>query len=245
MKKDNIRWAVCIIEQKYPGWVGMDKIIDIFIRECIVPGGVVLDVGCGKRSPLACYRNDLRLLVGADLELRDLRENTDVKTLVLADGSGRLPFLSNTFDLIFSKTVIEHLLDPLMFFREMYRLLKPGGSFVWATSNLKSLPILVSYLTPLIVHKWVYRRVFGSKLTFDQFPTYYRANTKQAIHQQLIRAGFAKVSFCAASWPLYFAINRPLFLFFLPIHRLSDWLGLEFLQAHLIGAYRKEASNSE
>ena len=245
MKTDNNTWVNGIIEQKYPGWVGMDKIIDIFIRECIVPGGVVLDVGCGKRSPLARYRNDLRLLVGTDLELRDLRENMDVEALVLADGSCGLPFLSNTFDLILSKTVIEHLVDPLRFFREMYRVLKPGGSFVWATSNLHSLPIFVSRLTPITVHKWVYRQIYGKNLNFDQFPTYYRANTKQALHKKLTQTGFLKIVFNTANWPFYFAINRPLFLFFLLIHRLSDWLGLEFLQAHLIGVYRKEASNAE
>jgi len=112
--------------------------------------------------------------------------------------------------------------------------------FIWATSNLNSLPILASSLTPLAVHKWVYRRVFGDKLDFDQFPTYYRANTKKALDQQLVQAGLTRVALYTTSWPQYFAFSRLLFRLFLPIHRLGDRLGLQVLQPHLIGVYRKE-----
>jgi len=210
------------------------------IREYIPDCGNALDIGCGKHSPLGDYRNRLNLLVGTDLELKDIKENVGIKVLTVADGTN-LPFASGLFDLIISKTVIEHVVDPLSFFKEAHRVLKPGGGFVWATSNLRAFPILASALTPLGVHKWVYRQIFGSSLDVDQFPTYYRANTKKTLGQQLTQAGFAKVAFYSASWPQYFAFSRCLFRFFLPLHRLSDWLGLEFLQAHLIGVYRKDS----
>jgi ubiquinone/menaquinone biosynthesis C-methylase UbiE len=161
----------------------------------------------------------------------------------MADGM-KLPFPSSLFDLVVSKTVIEHMLNPSLLFKEAYRVLKPGGVFVWATSNLNSLPILVSRYTPLIVHKWVYRQIFKKSkksIAFDQFPTYYRANTRKALDQELVQAGFSKVASYSASWPQYFAFNRPLFRLFLPIHCLSDWLGLELFQVHLIGVHRKEA----
>ena len=243
MKIDNLMWANNMIQHHYPGWLGIDDRMGASIREHLVSSGTALDVGCGKRSPLGVYQDNLNLLVGTDLELEHLKDNVDIKAVAMADGMG-LSFPSCLFDLVVSKTVIEHMLNPFSFFREVYRVLRPGGVFVWATSNLNSLPMLVSRLTPLTVHKWVYRRIFGSSLDFDQFPTYYRANTKKAIGRQLTQAGFAKVAFYTASWPQYFAFSRPLFRLFLPIHRLSDWLGLGFLQVHFIGVYCKETSSS-
>ena len=239
MKIDNLMWANNIIQHHYPGWLGIDDRIEASIREHLVSGGTALDVGCGKQSPLGIYQDNLNLLVGTDLELEHLKDNVDIKAVAMADGMG-LSFPSCLFDLVVSKTVIEHMLNPFSFFREVYRVLRPGGVFVWATSNLNSLPMLVSRLTPLTVHKWVYRRIFGSRLEFDQFPTYYRANTEKALGRQLAQAGFAKVAFYTASWPQYFAFSRPLFRLFLPIHGLSDRLGLGFLQVHFIGVYRKE-----
>lgn len=239
MKTDNITWANSLIKREYPSWVGIDNIIDTFIQECLIPRGVVLDIGCGKRSPVAKYRNGLGLLVGVDLEFQDLKENMDIEALVIADGANGLPFPCNSFDLIFSKTVIEHLADPLSFFCEVYRLLKPSGRFVLATSNLHSLPIFLSFVTPLAVHRWVYQRIFGKRLNFDQFPVYYRANTKRTLDWQLVRAGFVKVVLSSASWPQYFAVNRVLFRLLLRVHRLSDQLGSEILQPHLLAIYRK------
>lgn len=240
MKMDNLTWANNMIQRYSPRWFGIDDRMDASIREHLVPRGTVLDLGCGKRSPMGKYRHSVKLLVGTDLEFGDLKDNADIRAVVMADGA-RLPFPSCLFDLVVSKTVIEHILDPSLLFKEAHRVLKPGGIFVWATSNLNSIPILFSRLTPLTVHKWVYRLIFGKSVTFNQFPTYYRANTRKALDQRLAQAGFSKVAFYSASWPQYFAFNRPLFRLFLPIHCLSNRLGLELFQVHLIGVHRKEA----
>jgi SAM-dependent methyltransferase len=46
---------------------------------------------------------------------------------VFGDGH-HLPFRSNSFDLVLSQAVIEHLYDPFQAAREIVRVLKPGGS---------------------------------------------------------------------------------------------------------------------
>lgn len=48
---------------------------------------------------------------------------------VWANLSDGLPFLDNTVDAIYSHHVIEHLPDLDFHFREMFRVLKPGGAF--------------------------------------------------------------------------------------------------------------------
>lgn len=44
--------------------------------------------------------------------------------------TGRLPFADNRFDLVFSKSVLEHIHKPGQYLAEIYRVLKPGGVFV-------------------------------------------------------------------------------------------------------------------
>jgi SAM-dependent methyltransferase len=46
-----------------------------------------------------------------------------------------LPFSDNSFDLIFSKSVIEHLRSPIELMEEAYRVLKPGGAAIIMTPS--------------------------------------------------------------------------------------------------------------
>lgn len=56
--------------------------------------------------------------------------------VVLADIDGkRLPFLDNSVDVIFSKSVIEHLYHPEAFLRECYRCLKTDGVLITMTPD--------------------------------------------------------------------------------------------------------------
>jgi SAM-dependent methyltransferase len=40
------------------------------------------------------------------------------------------PYPSNEFDFVFSKSLVEHLNNPLPYFEEAYRILKPGGILI-------------------------------------------------------------------------------------------------------------------
>lgn len=52
---------------------------------------------------------------------------------------GGLPLDDQSFDLAYSVEVLEHLEDQFMFFREVHRVLRPGGRFVLTTPNVLSL----------------------------------------------------------------------------------------------------------
>jgi ubiquinone/menaquinone biosynthesis C-methylase UbiE len=238
MSMNNYTWASKVLELQYPDWAGIDDILADAIRTHFPAGGVVLDVGCGKSSPVTGYRRQARLIVGTDIDLGEIASNHDFDALVASDGA-RLPFADGRFDLLLSKTAIEHMAHPDEFFAGVHRVLKPGGVFIWATSNLHSLPILVSRFTPIGIHRWVYRRLFGKSLQIEQFPTLYRANTERVADRQLVASGFRKLSLRKASWPLYFAVSRPVFRLMLPVHRWLDRAGLQLLQVHLIGVYQK------
>lgn len=91
---------------------------------------MALDLGCGKRSPLGCYRNQIELLTGTDLDFQDLRDNADINLVSLANGVS-LPFSAGVFDLILSKTVIEHVYNPQALFREAFVSFGPVASSSW------------------------------------------------------------------------------------------------------------------
>lgn len=75
--------------------------------------GLILDCGAGKRDRY--YENVVNYEIVA-------YESTDV----LGVGE-RLPFLDDTFDVVFSVAVLEHVKDPSVCAREIVRVLKPGG----------------------------------------------------------------------------------------------------------------------
>jgi SAM-dependent methyltransferase len=100
-----------------------------------------------------------------------------------------IPFEDESFDLVFSDNVLEHLQHPIDAFREVWRTLKPGGCFLFKTPNrLHYVPVLAR-LTPHGAHQFVNR--LRGRAAVDTFPTHYRANTPAAIRRLARKAHFA------------------------------------------------------
>lgn len=57
-----------------------------------------------------------------------------------------LPYPDNSFDLVTSTEVVEHLENPRLFVREIHRVLKPGGYAVLSTPNVLNVKSRVRYL---------------------------------------------------------------------------------------------------
>ncbi len=222
-----------------PGVVGYRRGHRRSARRARETGSVVLDVGLRAEQPAQGLRHPPGFHGGQRHRRRrdSADDRTSRRSSVVTAPVCR--FKAGTFDLVLSKTAIEHMAAPEEFFAGVHYVLKPGGVFIWATSNLQSLPILASRMTPLGLHRWVYRHIFGKQLAIEQFPVYYRANTERAIERQLVAAGFERVVLYKTSWPCYFAFNRPLFSLMLPIHRWVDGVGSDLLRVHLTGVYRK------
>lgn len=100
-----------------------------------VSGGRVLDLGCGSGYGTAELADSLPRIVGLDRIAPDRtnqRENVD---WVRADLRGN-PLASDSFHLIVSFQVIEHLEDPTLYLEAMARLLRPEGLAILTTPNL-------------------------------------------------------------------------------------------------------------
>ena len=115
--------------------VELRYIEDAFFRHNLLEP--VLDLGCaeGKIADALFKKNTL---IGLDNCWELIRQNKKEahKALVLADGC-KTPFKDEVFGSIFSNCVIEHIpgLDSLLV--ESYRLLKPGGIFLFTVPSDK------------------------------------------------------------------------------------------------------------
>ena len=97
----------------------------------------LLEVGAGRPDVLIGFRDVGLDVFGCDISPVSQKacEEVEIPFKFVDLESGLLPYKSNTFDVIYSKSVIEHMLDPLSFVTESFRVLKPGGVMLVLTPD--------------------------------------------------------------------------------------------------------------
>lgn len=90
-------------------------------------GMTMLEPGCGRCEHLKHFR-DLGINVkGADISDEALSYVDDIDIKICDLEANGLPYDNDSFDIIYSKSFIEHLSKPEIFLNEAYRVLKKGG----------------------------------------------------------------------------------------------------------------------
>lgn len=107
----------------------------------LVPAGRVLDLGCNNGYGSYELSRHGHRVVGVDVSaeaLDDARRRFSADNLEYRQVSGQdLPFEADSFDLITSFQVIEHIVEMEPYLREIRRVLKPGGLAVFTTPNAR------------------------------------------------------------------------------------------------------------
>jgi ubiquinone/menaquinone biosynthesis C-methylase UbiE len=161
------------------------------------PGCRWLDLGAGARlhggwlgRSAEAVTSQASCVVGCDMVIPHLRRHPNLSHRVGATGD-QLPFADHAFDLVTANMVLEHLLQPTRVFREVARVLAPGGRFVFVTPHLGH-PVVraMSILLHPRMRIWVAHFVEGRKLEHI-FQTFYRANTVPQIERLAGEAGLA------------------------------------------------------
>jgi SAM-dependent methyltransferase len=111
-----------------------------FLAERFPARGTLLEVGCGMGHLLDFFRDDGWDSVGVEPNAGLCRcAQRDFHLKVIAGTLEEVKLPSEYADVVTMMHVIEHVPDPLSTFREVFRILKPGGVFVVETPRYDGL----------------------------------------------------------------------------------------------------------
>jgi SAM-dependent methyltransferase len=149
------------------------KVIAFLERAGVALGGRVLDAGCGGGGMPLSLAEEANAVVGIDPVERfqdagvRLGRERGLRNLhfALADGMA-LPFRDDSFDLVLSHAVIEHVADAPLYLRECARVLAPGGHVYLSTAPYLSFAgaHLPRLKVPVPLHL-----IFGRRIAFGTF----------------------------------------------------------------------------
>jgi len=195
-----------------PGWAAGGDQLEAIVRSTVTPSSRVLDLGCGRGGVVELLWREVRLAAGVDPDFASLREHRTGGMPVIQASGDRLPFAADSFDLVVSVWVLEHLPDPLATFIEVRRVLAPRGHFVFLTPNLRNPLMLANRLGKALpgLQRRLVPRVYGRDEA-DTFPVQYRANTVDAIRAHARGAGLHVRDLRVVADPTYLALNRVMF----------------------------------
>lgn len=209
------------------------KILERAILANVTPETTVLDIGCGRTAPnLSRLKGKAGALYGIDLVAF---RNEDPALQLFQQSVESMPKIADgSVDLAYSRSVMEHVKDPDAALREIHRVLRPGGHYIFLTPNLYDYASLISYMVPNSLHPMIVRLTEG-RAEEDTFPAYYKANTKRRVRGLAADTGFTveRLDYMG-QYPNYLAFNRAVFWLgcmyeFLianvgPLNVLSGWL---------------------
>jgi len=221
------------------GWRNGTEEFHASCRAAIV-AGPILEIGAGPTNATSDYLATIGELHGLDLDA-DVRGNRALKRAMVFDGD-RFPVENETYSACVSNYVLEHVGDPHGHLGEVFRVLKPGGAYIFRTPNRYHYVSLISLLTPDWFHQAAVNRLrnLGPE-AHDPYPTRYLLNTRADVVKQAHLAGFTVESLqLVEKEPSYGMSSRLLFMAFMAYERLVNASErLSDLRANLFVVLRK------
>lgn len=187
------------------------NIYEKLINSALKPDWVLLDAGCGREAPvLRKYTGKVGKLIGIDCE--EFASPIPGIELVRGDIGNMDSIDSNSIDMVISRAVLEHIQNPELVLKEINRVLKLNGNFVFLVPNLYDYSSIISLLVPNKYHPQIVSKVEGRKVD-DVFPTYYKINTKKSVYDIAKLSGFKIDKFeYVGQYPHNLMFNKYLFL---------------------------------
>ena len=164
--------------------------------------------------------------------------NQHISAFSIGDIS-RMPFKSETADLIVSQWVLEHVEKPIEAANECYRVLKSGGRFISVLPNVANPAFLFAKYTP----DWVHSKIRGLTMPEEYAEnclTYYRVNTPWKLRKIFESAGFKKeMIYCTDQAYTYLAFSKLLNVLGLLCGRITDIKPLRWLKGAMVAEFVK------
>ncbi|GMQ78656.1 MAG: hypothetical protein BMS9Abin02_1182 [Anaerolineae bacterium] len=207
-----------------PGWRPATEVYAKLVRGRLDPASRLLDLGCGRGGLVEQIHHPLENIVGLDPDWGSLSEHRLAGARPplprVVGVNGELPFGDGAFDLVIASWVLEHLSTPLADFKQIRRLLRPNGSFIFITPNRRHPVITLNHLSARYssLQKRLVQGVYG-RGSEDTFRAYYRANSACDLKMLAAGAGLNLVNLDIIADPTYFAFSPAFFSFSMRIER--------------------------
>jgi len=95
----------------------------------------LLEIGCGRGDFLASFKRLGLNCYGVDISNFSSVNLTGIKVEKVDVSQDALPYEDNSFDIVYHKSLIEHLYSPDYLMKETHRVLKPGGRIIILTPD--------------------------------------------------------------------------------------------------------------
>lgn len=191
----NVREKAIITENKLknklysrmPGYIFSNDLFENWIKESLNKNSVWIDAGCGNNSLVHEF---------SDIAPRGTGIDEIIHPELLASGDRfinssleNIPFETGTVDVITANMVIEHIVNIDKVLLEFHRILKPGGKFIFRTTNKNYPTLFIGNLIPKKMKDKIIYSIFGVR-SHDIFKTTYPANTLMEIKKVFSVSGF-------------------------------------------------------
>lgn len=169
-----------------------DRVFREFVLSRLDTSKAMLDLGAGAGILEDMnFKGRAGRICGLDPDQRVV-ENPNLDEGRVGYGE-QIPWADETFDLVIADNVLEHLERPIDVFKEVRRVLKPGGSFLFKTPNRRHYVATLSRITPMAFHRY-FNKLRGRDEA-DTFPTCYLVNTPQDVDRVARAAGLESVEY--------------------------------------------------
>jgi SAM-dependent methyltransferase len=165
------------------------------LETCVHPGIEWLDIGCGRQLlPAWAWKpgQQQRILNGVRLAGLDVDKSIDEHpylTTRLIGVAEKIPAPEAAYDLVTANMVMEHVEEPSIILREVWRVLRNDGRFIVHTPNLRYYLTAIAQFAPQWLKNWVISKV-EDRAEADVFPTHYKFNTPEVISRLAQNSGF-------------------------------------------------------
>jgi ubiquinone/menaquinone biosynthesis C-methylase UbiE len=157
-EEDRRRYFEDITTKRYQG---REWHVPVVARFTEFPGKDVLEIGCSIATDGLEFAKGGARYVGVDLTPKSIelaKERFNLFGLAarfeVADAETRLPFPDDSFDHIYSFGVIHHSPAPEKIVREIYRVLRPGGTLTVMLYNRSSINYYIEIMFLRRIFRW-------------------------------------------------------------------------------------------
>ena len=215
---------------KFGGYSPNDGTLDFYGRVGLLANTShrFLDIGAGRaqwfEDDVIEQRRQTRFMKGRYLEVIGADIDPIVSTNRTVDYSvlienGIVPLPDHSIHVVVADYVLEHVVDPVGFSREIDRLLVPGGWFCARTPHRLHYVAIADWALPSGLAKRVLHRSQPDRKEEDVFPKVYRLNSLNDVSRAFPK--WINKSFCYRTEPAYFFGSKKVFAIADFFHRLA------------------------